>query len=966
MSNIRADKQGSIWRRWDLHLHTPSSYDYGNKRVLNESIISALKATGISAAAVTDHHIMNVALISELQRLASDDLTIFPGIELRSELGGSQSVHYTGIFPESVDLHQLWHTLSAEMKLTEGDIGEKSPDQIYVRFIEGAKAIHEHGGLVIVHAGTKTNSIENISNATLFKQAVKTDLLADHVDIIEVGRYADIDDYRSIVFKGIGFELPIITCSDNHDANAHVMRCPCWIKADATFLGLKQTLIEPSERVYIGDMPPALSFVESNPTKFIDNLELRKKDPSPLHEKWFDHSIPLNHGLVAIIGNKGSGKSALADVIGLLGDCSTEKDFSFLTGNKFRDPRNNKAQEFWARLAWHSGTSSPQTRLSDNVADGALESVKYIPQFYLEKVCTDYESGNNTRFDDELKGVIFSHVPVPERLGKATLDELLDYKTELGKHPISSLRKELKFINQKIVELERRLGPKNRLSLEQQRDERVRALEAHDKATPQVVPVPAELDKEKTERIRTQQAALEKIEIKLVEVRKDQETLTKKKARIARLIQSATNFKEQYATFSKQWEAEYAALGIALTDVISFAVDTTNIDRLKAEVETKIHECMAALALDNPGSLAFQGHEISEKLVALRNELTAPMKAYESYVASLSDHTTKRQLISGSPDTVGSLEYFKAELAKLDNLASEREELWDERIECVSKLHRHFRDLAGEYRILYKGVQEFIDGHHIAKEKGLTFGVVIRQAEFVDKLLALIDKSRRGNLRGKDEAANKLQTIVDTSDFATSEGVVKYVEDILKLLDIHREHSATVPYDEVLNQIRKGHSLEELYDFVFGLEYLTLEYELAWKNKSLNQLSPGERGTLLLVFYLLIDKGDIPLIIDQPEENLDNQTVYEILVPCIREAKRRRQLVLVTHNPNLAVVCDAEQVIHADIDKKKSCEITYTQGAIENPVVNKLILDVLEGTRPAFDVRDRKYRLKERWEKKLR
>jgi hypothetical protein len=52
--------------------------------------------------------------------------------------------------------------------------------------------------------------------------------------------------------------------------------------------------------------------------------------------------------------------------------------------------------------------------------------------------------------------------------------------------------------------------------------------------------------------------------------------------------------------------------------------------------------------------------------------------------------------------------------------------------------------------------------------------------------------------------------------------------------------------------------------------------------KELSELSPGERGTLLLVFYLLVDKDDIPLMIDQPEENLDNQTVFDLLVPCIK------------------------------------------------------------------------------------
>ena len=108
------------------------------------------------------------------------------------------------------------------------------------------------------------------------------------------------------------------------------------------------------------------------------------------------------------------------------------------------------------------------------------------------------------------------------------------------------------------------------------------------------------------------------------------------------------------------------------------------------------------------------------------------------------------------------------------------------------------------------------------------------------------------------------------------------------------------------------------------------------------------------VFYLLIDKDDIPLVIDQPEENLDNQTIYEVLVRCLSDAKRRRQVIVVTHNPNLAVVCDAEQVIYAQRDTALN-SIMYEAGAIENPTMNKHVIDVLEGTRPAFENRDSKY-----------
>mgnify|MGYP006297162981 CR=1 FL=1 len=126
--------------------------------------------------------------------------------------------------------------------------------------------------------------------------------------------------------------------------------------------------------------------------------------------------------------------------------------------------------------------------------------------------------------------------------------------------------------------------------------------------------------------------------------------------------------------------------------------------------------------------------------------------------------------------------------------------------------------------------------------------------------------------------------------------------------------------------------------------------------KNLSELSPGERGTVLLIFYLIISRNTIPLVIDQPEENLDNETVYNVLVPCIREARSKRQIVIVTHNPNLAVVCDADQVIHCEMEKiDQKNKITYSCGAIENPKINKALINILEGTRPAFNNRGNKY-----------
>ena len=159
----------------------------------------------------------------------------------------------------------------------------------------------------------------------------------------------------------------------------------------------------------------------------------------------------------------------------------------------------------------------------------------------------------------------------------------------------------------------------------------------------------------------------------------------------------------------------------------------------------------------------------------------------------------------------------------------------------------------------------------------------------------------------------------------------------------------------IVNLLRKDKTASTVYDFLYGLSYLEPRYSLLFQDAQIEQLSPGQRGALLLIFYLLVDKGRNPIVLDQPEENLDNETVVSLLVPVLTEAKKKRQIIMVTHNPNLAVVCDAEQVIYSSFDRKSASRITYVSGSIENPTINTHVVNVLEGTKRAFNNRKIKY-----------
>ena len=114
----------------------------------------------------------------------------------------------------------------------------------------------------------------------------------------------------------------LLDCSDAHTFKAathkdRLGQCMTWVKADPTFGGLRQLLVEFDERHFVGEVPPQKLRMHANPTKYIHAISIKRKPTANIKETWFDNDLPLNPGLIAIIGNKGKGKSACPDVIGL-------------------------------------------------------------------------------------------------------------------------------------------------------------------------------------------------------------------------------------------------------------------------------------------------------------------------------------------------------------------------------------------------------------------------------------------------------------------------------------------------------------------------------------------------------------------------------------------------------------------------------------------------------------------------
>lgn len=256
------------------------------------------------------------------------------------------------------------------------------------------------------------------------------------------------------------------------------------------------------------------------------------------------------------------------------------------------------------------------------------------------------------------------------------------------------------------------------------------------------------------------------------------------------------------------------------------------------------------------------------------------------------------------------------------------------------------------YEDLYGPAKTLIEGHPLAKQADLEFGATLRVRDLAERLWSILKRNTAGSFQGTDEGDARLKAMIAEADFTDEESVVAFVEalDAAARSDVRESPPTEI---DIRRLLRAGRTLEELYDLVFGLTFLQPEYFLQSSGIPIDQLSPGQKGNLLLMFYLLVDPGQEPLLLDQPDETLDNRTIKDLLVPAIKEAKVRRQMIVVTHNPNVAVVADADQIIMAEFDGEI---FTYDSGAIESRVPNEHIVDVLEGRRPAFENREQKYR----------
>jgi ABC-type lipoprotein export system ATPase subunit len=1026
------DPVGSTWKKWDLHVHTPSSvvHNYpGTEDEAWEAFLQDLealpadfKAIGINDYIFIDGYERVRKAKLEHGRLKNIDL-LLPVIELRlDKFAGVVKKDKDGTYSQSgwnrINLHVVFDALDPEI-IRQQFLGSLAPSYNLIPDSTGwngkwkgvitRDSLAELGQMIIDSAPPEKRADyasplqEGFNNMCVSLEKVVAALDKHYLAgryLIAVGKTEwdnlkwddqSIAEKRNIINKAdlvftaaanpaaydaarkklldSNVKATLLDCSDAHalsstDHKDRIGNCFTWVKADATFDGLVQAITEFEERVFIGDNPPKRLLVEANRTKYISKIRVNRKPGSLLQEPWFDVDLPLSPDLVAIIGNKGSGKSALADIAALAGDTKNVKGFSFLNEKRFRNPRGKLAAHFVGALSWHDGTES-ERQLDQDPPETSVERVKYLPQSYLETLCNELGEGGSATFDTELRKIIYTHVPEEARLGYASMDELLDFKVAEIDRARAQVVKEISKANADILNTERRLTPEFKQSLLQQLDTKAAELASLEGAKPSPVEDPAASEaalqesKAATDKIQALEGDLQKLREAEQQLRDRKGAEAKRQAVLSRIAQSIANHRKAHEQFVAELAPMLAEVGGGLKaeELVDLRVDTAKLDALGKSAKESISAIDAALSNQEPSGINKRREAIEASIAGLKAQLGEKQRLFILFMEQLAKWKRAKEELVGGKEKPQSIEWFKAEIASLEDLPAKLAEMRAARADLVRKAHEQIANAVEEYRRLYEPVQQFVkSAAQMDMHLPLDFDVRIEEANFQEQFFPRINRQARGSFSGVEESSMLMRGLLREANFGNVDSTLKFLDTIDDMLHFDRRDSGAGRDTKIADQLRSSRDPQELLDFLYGLGYLSPRYSLTFDQQEIGQLSPGERGLLLLVFYLLVDKDDIPIIIDQPEENLDNQTIFKVLVKCIKAAKQRRQVIMVTHNPNLAVVCDAEQIISATCDKTASA-FNYVSGGIESPTIKAKVVEILEGTEPAFKNRKQKYGL---------
>nr|EES54023.1 MAG: conserved protein of unknown function [Leptospirillum ferrodiazotrophum] len=916
---------GSRWWKFDFHTHTPASKDTGHwqatvgtaDEVTPEAWLLRYMAAEIDCVAVTDHNSggwidkLKAAYAQMMAQAEAGNLppgfreiTIFPGVEI-SASGG---VHMLAIFNPQAATGDIDSLLGAVGYTGTKGNGDGETGRSVVEVIEevlkvnvGAIPIPAHAdavkGLLRVNPGTR----KCVLSAAMVKQALEVG------GLLAVEWCDPATPYPEAVEK-LANPLARVLGSDCH--NFRGSKTPgsafTWVKmAKPTLEGLRLALLDGNgvslrrsdEEPFNPFQTPAhvIRSIEIDKAQFMGNGNAARLEFSP----YFN----------AIVGGRGTGKSTVVHALRLVtrreGEIQLlpkeseplERFEAFNTIATRRDDSGALKAETAIRLEWeHEGR---QLRLRWS-ATGQRTSVEEWGDGQWHS--SPSQSVNPSRFPVRL----FSQGQIAAMAGGGRpalltiIDEAAGVESfrqafEEATRTFFVQRARLREIDGKLAtlpEVERRL---------QEADRKLKALAQGDHAAVQ----------QAYARIQHQTRAVE-------------ETLAQLRDAAARLRETASGL------LLDDWLPQH--FGDTETDLLAWRADA---DALLARARQRLEQEADTL---EQGASRLEG---DARLAAWRVRTAPAREAHQQLQAQLAAQgvadpqafarlTQERQQLEVQAKTLRQLQTDRARL-EADNKAQQalivkrRQAMTHQRQDFLSK------KLQKNPHVRISVIPFGFDSTAI--ERSLRDLLDVKDERFVDDILTGENGQARSGL------AYDIATADEPDKMAKLESVRHRLIEPSEMLGGHFR-----------NFLKKKADKPEFADHVltwFPEDDLKIEYQRDGRWYAISEGSQGQRSAALLAFLLAF--GEEPIVLDQPEDDLDNHLIYDLIVQQIRENKLRRQLIVVTHNPNVVVNGDAD-LVHVMDFKGGQC-IVAQSGALQEKAVRDEVCRVMEGGREAFSRR---------------
>lgn len=931
---------GSEWRKWDLHVHTPASivHDYAKgsyEEVWDryfyelENLPSDIKVLGINDYWFLDGY-KKVKEYKESGRLNNIDL-ILPVIEfrLRDFVGSSQlnKINYHIIFSDKLTVEEIEEEFLRRFEITEYENRSLTRENL----IAFGNKFREETPTAMQGTLPSSNLQVGFNNFTIslarIEELLKKDLFKDkYIRVIGQTEWNDFrwdgspSDKRALI-NGCDFVFSASSTIDNilrskesltqqevndsllHCSDAHQFygteytskilgHCYTWIKSDTSFEGLKQVIYE-SKRVSLSETNPS----QKNSYQYIKEIKLMDNG-----ELFGEQTIGLNKDLNSIIGGKSSGKSLL--LYHIAKSVMNHEKFQTITSTdgfqKYDD-----LPVFELEVTWGDGSIS---KLSDY---DNKRPIVYIPQMYLNYMAE--KKSRNEDFKQTIDGILKTNNGYGDFLSTKQSQILgLEQRIDNGIRNYFQQLEILHDLKRELIQLGDRTAIAINVSIIEHQ------LDTLKKTAGFTQP---ELDRYSGLN-ESNKTLLERKNI-LVSIKKLYDDLQENTIQLDAKISSFV--KDEFSDLKYKYQNE------ELQAIIEYTISS-----LSTAISSGIGSYMS--------SAPFEQRTIEEEIISIEEEIIKNNKLIKPL-------NEKAKNLESLKEQEKSLDIEKAKILAIDLKLSEiqtqqRRIDIDIIIDLYSNLLNSYKDIVDKHEE-YKHISDSID---------LLSEISFSEDNFRRDFSEYITKNR--TLEAMFEGHGFLGNQFSYSD-------ENHIENIRYICNV------ILSDGEPFISFNQGKQKQEIISALFK-NYFDISYDLMQGTDRLAHMSPGKKGIILFQLFLHMSSSQDPILIDQPEDNLDNRTVYQELNDFIKEKKLQRQIIIVSHNSNLVVSTDSENVIvaHQNSNSGDRPKFEYINGSLENTFIDSSanhilqkqgirehVCEILEGGVEAFKKREKKYNI---------